>query len=219
MTLDSQTRLLNTLRESKAKRPTKKTEPRKDTTPTVVLIEDRSAQAKLLKDIKTQKKFVPPPLKNQGDRICWVLNELAVHYPKVPVPFTYLTMILNNLTSIPRGDSQKVVETRRAVSPQRLKMRTKYNRDIISLKREAAVRATTSNEDFLPIAHQQNMKIAKAIQTKQQIDALFNVDALKRTDANAEMIDYHKRFTLVTDRMAKQLPAVASTSSSAVVKK
>lgn len=209
--MTKQEQLIRRLRETpkttiKAESP-RASKPSKAKVKPVVFMGDKSAQMRLLKDIKDQKKFVPPPLKSHGERVCWVLNELAVHYPKVVVPYTYITMILHALTAVPRADGQKVLETRKAIPRQRKSLREKYDRDLLYYKEEAAVRATVDADDFLPLAIQQNKKVEASLRTKQEIDALFNVDEVSETPANKELIAWHKRFTLIADKIAKQLPS------------
>jgi hypothetical protein len=164
----------------------------------------------LVKDIKTGKLKLPM-LKTSGDKIIHALDLCAQHYPKLAVPYTHLYMLVNNVGSLPRPDSSNVEHLRRKVSAQRRRMREKFQRDIISIKGENAVRATVDDNDvLLNVAVNQTKKVFSAIQAQKEVDAIMDVKNIKPNEQNHDLLKWYKDAGPVLDRALKQMPALTS---------
>jgi hypothetical protein len=141
----------------------------------------------------------------------YALDLCAKHYPKLPIPYTYLCMLVAGLSAVPKADGTKTQELRRRVSGNNKAMQKKYKRTIISLPKEQAVRASVDGEDVFNWSGVRAVKGAlTAIQRAQEIETLFDVSTIKKTDANAENLEWYKALSPLLTRVSKQAPALPS---------
>lgn len=168
---------------------------------------------KLQRDIKSGKLAVPA-MRFESEKIMYALDLCAKKYPRMPIPYTYLCMMVSGLRAVPKADGTKVQDLRRKVSGHNRKMIKVYSRTIISLPKEGAVRASVDGEDvFDHSAIKAGKRAMAAIRTKQEVESLFDLKAIAKNAENAENLEWYKAITPLLDRVSKQAPALPASTT------